>query len=139
MYVSGPNRLGQIAGTQAKRRRNGEGGTFTLDDEATAEAPRGASTGGARGIQGIDALLALQGVEDPLTGRKKAVRRGFEILDILDQLKLDLLAGRVAPDRLARLLAVVERQQDGSGDERLDGLLAEIELRARVELAKLGR
>lgn len=139
MYVTGPNRLSQVAGAKAKRRSADQGSAFTLDDEPTAETPRGTPTTATRGIQGIDALLALQGVEDPLTGRKKAVRRGFEILDILDQLKLDLLAGRIAPDRLARLLAVVERHQDSVGDDKLDGLLAEIELRARVELAKLGR
>lgn len=137
MYVSGPNRLGTVGAAQANRRKTSTG-VFSLDEE-TPDTPRNVATGAARGIQGIDALLALQGVEDATTGRRKAVRRGFEILDILEELKIDLLAGRVSPERLTRLLVVVERHQDGTGDDHLDALLAEIELRARVELAKLGR
>lgn len=138
MYVNGPSRLNAVGAAQAGRRKAGGGSLFTLEEEQ-AETQRSTATGATRGLQGIDALLALQGVEDPLTGRKRAVRRGFDILDILEQLKLDLLAGRVSPERLTRLLVVVERQQDATGDEKLDALLAEIELRARVELAKLGR
>jgi hypothetical protein len=34
---------------------------------------------------------------------------------------------------------MLEQRRDTSGDPRLDGIIAEIELRAAVELAKLGR
>jgi hypothetical protein len=87
---------------------------------------------------GIDALLALQAVEDPLFAKKKAIRRGNVLLDSLEQIKADLLLGQVSEGGLNQLMAVI-----GQARERnlpgLDGVLDDIELRARVELAKFGR
>ncbi len=87
---------------------------------------------------GIDALLALQAVDDPLFARKKALRRGTNLLDTLDDIKADLLAGRVSEGRLNALMALVSSARERALPE-LDGLLDDIELRAKVELAKFGR
>ena len=87
---------------------------------------------------GIDAILALQAVEGPLTGRKKAVRRGASLLDMLDEIKTDLLIGRISADRLDQLSVLVSQARERSLPG-LDGLLDDIELRVRVELAKFGR
>ena len=102
------------------------------------EAPPASATNESAAAEGIGALLALQVVGDPLSSRKRAVQDGRDILDGLDRIKVALLEGWVPVDRLERLAAIVAKRAS-SGDERLDQLLAEIELRARVELAKLGR
>jgi len=60
------------------------------------------------------------------------------MLDILDEIKLSLLMGQLPKAKLSRLLSVVERQNGTFNDPRLGEVLAEIELRARVELAKFG-
>ena len=60
------------------------------------------------------------------------------MLDILDDIKLALLAGQLPKSKLSRLLSVVERQQGIFSDPRLKDVLDQIELRARVELAKFG-
>ena len=90
------------------------------------------------GATGIDAILALQAVDEPLQGRKKAVRRGASLLDMLDGIKADLLVGQISADRLdqlANMLADIrERSVPG-----LDAVLDDIDLRVRVELAKFGR
>ena len=86
-------------------------------------------------LQSIDALLALQSVDDVLTGRRKAIKRGNDVLDTLEDLKLDLLAGTIAPNKLRRLLILVE-DSSRTGNDDLDNLLDDIELRAKVELAK---
>lgn len=86
----------------------------------------------------IGSLLALQMVDDALQSRKKAVRRGKTLLDTLDAIKTDLLVGRVDPERLDGLMGMVGDARD-RGDPELDGLLDDIELRVRVELAKFGR
>ena len=87
---------------------------------------------------GIDAILALQAVDEPLTGKKKALRRGASLLDMLDDIKADLLIGRISAERLdlmsAMLSEIRERSLPG-----LDAVLDDIELRVRVELAKFGR
>jgi hypothetical protein len=119
--------------TPSSARRAGPGG-FTISDGASAKSP--AQTGGLRAISSIDALIALQGVEDPTERRKRAVQKGRHALDILDGLKVGLLEGEVDPSTLGRLKSTVDGLKQGSGDSGLDAVLAEIELRVEVELAK---
>ena len=87
---------------------------------------------------GIEAILALQTVDEPLTGRKKALRRGASLLDMLDDIKTDLLIGRVSAERLDRMAAMLSEMRERS-EPGLDAVLDDIELRVRVELAKFGR
>lgn len=87
---------------------------------------------------GIDAILALQAVDEPLTGRRKAARRGASLLDILDEVRADLLIGRISADSLDRMTLVLAEARERSLPG-LDALLDDIELRVRVELAKYGR
>jgi hypothetical protein len=116
--------------------RAGGGSGFAIAEESEASPVANAEP--VVGATGIDALLALQAAEDPLLGRKKVLRRGTSLLDILETMKADLLGGQVSEGRLNQLMAVVtsarERAYPG-----LDELLDDIELRARVELAKFGR
>ena len=82
--------------------------------------------------------MALQAVEDPTLAKKKALRRGNALLDTLESIKADLLVGQVSEGRLNQLMVLI-----GQARERnlpgLDDVLDDIELRARVELAKFGR
>jgi len=86
---------------------------------------------------GVDALLALQAVGGPLEGRRRAVRRASQILDILDEVKLALLDGDLSLAQLDRLRRTVNEERGLTGDPKLEGVLDEIELRAAVEIAKL--
>ena len=103
--------------------------------EETAEAQRMA---GLDGVMTVSALLALQGVEDPLNRRKRAMGRASRLLDILDDLKVAMLDGRAAPSTLDNLARAVREQRESTDDPRLNDVLNEIETRAAVELAKLG-
>ncbi len=89
-------------------------------------------------MTGIDAILALQAVDGPLTARKRAARRGATLLDMLDEIRADLLIGRVEPERLDGLVSMLSEVRERSLPG-LDALLDDIELRVRVELAKFGR
>ena len=104
-----------------------------------SEPPQAQSAAVAlRTLGGIDALIALQGIEDPAERRRRAVKHGRRALDALDELKLGLLVGTLDQATLLRLKAVAADLKDGSGDDRLDQVLAEIDLRVAVELAKAG-
>jgi hypothetical protein len=127
---SGPN---GVAAGKMVRRAGSEG--FTLSEGEAASAPT--ATAGIRSIGGIDVLIALQGVEEPGERRRRAVGRGRTALDALDALKIGLLSGGLDAGMVARLKAVLSGLHDGSGDPMLDGVLAEIELRVEVELAKM--
>src|SRR5579883_1519974 len=134
MRVYGPNGTAVAAAPPAPRRA--VGGSFALSE---AEKPQSQSAAVAlRAIGGIDTLIALQGVDDPAERRRRAVRHGRRALDALDELKLGLLSGSLDQATLLRLKSVAADLKDGSGDERLDSVLAEIDLRVAVELAKAG-
>jgi Class II flagellar assembly regulator len=135
MRVNGPNGTALASAPATARRASGPGG-FTLSE---ANGPQTASSAvSLRTIGGIDALIALQGIEDPLERRRRAVKHGRRALDALDELKIALLAGTLESSALLRLKAVAADLKDGSGDEKLDQVLSEIELRVAVELAKAG-
>jgi len=134
MRIYGPS--GASIGTPAASSRRTSGSAFSLPDTSAAAETRTASA--PKSVANIDALLALQGVEDPAERRKKAVRRGRTALDVLDDLKLGLLAGTLDNATVQRLRSAATELKDSSGDPSLDQLLAEIELRVEVELAKVG-
>jgi hypothetical protein len=90
-------------------------------------------------VAGLDAMLALQGVEDPLSRRRKALRRGHKLLDTLDGLRLAVLDGTVSLGHLSRLSLLVAEAREDVDDPALESALAEIDVRAAVELAKLQR
>jgi class II flagellar assembly regulator FliX len=134
MRVYGPNGTALASAPLTARRT--EGGNFTVNEqEATPNSPAATTL---RSISTLDALIALQGVENPAERKKRAVAKGRNALDVLDTLKLGLLDGSVDQSTLARLKVASEGLTDASGDSGLDGVLGEIHLRVAVELAKAG-
>jgi hypothetical protein len=134
MRVSGPNGTA-LASTPAAARRSAGGGFSVAEGGATpAQSPAMA----LRTVGGIDALIALQGIEDPTERRRRAVKNGRRALDALDEVKLGLLSGTLDQATMLRLKSVAADLKEGSGDERLDAVVAEIDLRVAVELAKAG-
>jgi len=115
-----------------------EAGAGGFAKELSGEAPAGGSVSGAAAPSPVDGLLALQEVPDSLARHAKARRRGEALLEELDQLRLDLLTGSLPKARLERLVALATVQRDRIDDPRLAEIIEEIELRAAVELAKLG-
>jgi hypothetical protein len=89
-------------------------------------------------VAGVDALLAAQ--ESGEEGRRggKARLRAEAVLDRLDALRLALLQGNL-PVPLLEEIAALARARREDADPQLSEIIKEIELRARVELAKLGR
>ena len=135
MRIYGPN--GAATGLPSGAvRRSSQGGFSLSQTESPAETR---PTSAPKGIGNIDALLALQGVEDPLERRKRAVTRGRSALDVLDDLKLGLLSGSLDTSTMHRLRQAAADLKSNSGEPGLDQVLSEIELRVEVELAKAGQ
>ena len=135
MRIYGPN--GTTLGTPATSAKRTSSSSFTLPDPASAQEARPAAA--PKATANIDALLALQGVEDPVERRKRSVQRGKGALDILDDLKLRLLSGNLDAATMTRLRDAAANLKSSSGDPGLDAVLSEIELRVEVELAKAGQ
>ena len=136
------NRLSSF-GTPAARRsgRNGstESGGFAKALAVDGEAPPVSAVGGGASLAPVDALLALQEVSDDPGGRNRGRRHGEEMLNHLDGLHLGLLSGRMSLGALERLSIMVAAKRGQVDDPQLARILDEIEIRAAVELAKLGR
>ena len=136
MRIYGPN--GTTLGTPATSAKRTSSSGFTLPDPASAQETRAAAA--PKATANIDALMALQGVEeDPVERRKRSVRRGKGALDVLDDLKLGLLSGNLDASTMNRLRDAAANLKSSSGDPGLDTVLSEIELRVEVELAKAGK
>ncbi|MBB4301826.1 hypothetical protein GGD81_000843 [Rhodobium orientis] len=136
MYVNGPGRTNQVKTAKGGGGRRASGGGFSLSSSSgAAQAP---STAAGQSIQGIESILALQGVEDPTAERRRAVSHSHAMLDTLEELKIALFSGDISDSQLDRLSHMVERRIT-TDDPDLNGVLGEIELRVRVELAKRNR
>jgi class II flagellar assembly regulator FliX len=135
MRIYGPNATSFSAPASSARRTSSSG--FSLPDATETAETR--STAAPRAASNIDALLAMQGVEDPLERRKRSVKRGKTALDVLDDLKIGLLAGSLDTSTVNRLRNAAADLKSSSGDPGLDAVLSEIELRVEVELAKAGQ
>ncbi len=137
MRIYGPN--GTTLGTPAPSTRRTSSSGFALPED-TASTPESRALSSPKAAANIDALLALQGVaEDPVERRKRSVKRGQGALDVLDDLKIGLLSGNFNASTVGRLRDAAANLKSTSGDPGLDAVLAEIELRVEVELAKAGQ
>ena len=133
MRITGPN--ASAAAITAPAGTRAPAGTFTLTGGEATRAPT--TPAALRTIGGIDALIALQGLEDATERRRQAVRRGRVALDALDELKIGLLGGALSSATLNKLKSAAAFLKDGAGEAGLDSVLAEIELRVEVEIAKM--
>lgn len=133
MRIPGSNAPARVA--NASQTRRAPGGGFVVPE---SEGPRPTTPAASlRTIGGIDALMALQGEDDPSERRRRAVKRGRIALDALDELKIGVLSGMIGTSTLQRLKAATSELRDPTGDAGLDAVLGEIELRLEVEIAKL--
>lgn len=132
--IDGP---GSIRPTQNVRRTgkaNATGGAgFAKHLDESSE------TGSAHGVTGagaISGILGVQEVDDALHHASKGKMRAEDILDRLDDLRMELLTGAISRDKLLQLAHVVSTRRAEVTDPRLVEILDEIDLRAQVELAK---
>lgn len=132
MRIEGNTRISNVSGRSTTVSSSG---TFQIAQGAPAPESRPVAT--VAPTTSIDALLALQAAEDPRARRRKLIRRGNQLMDALDGLRTDLLAGKLSDGRLNQLMAVMSQARERA-EPGLDALIDDIELRARVELAKRG-
>lgn len=125
-----------IGAGSASQTRRASASSFSLPGRESATATQGSTVSNAGSL---DLLLAVQAEGDAQERKKRQARRGHDLLDGLDRLKAALLSGRVQITELERLKTTLSLRRETTDDPRLDDVLAHIELRAAVELAKLGR
>ena len=121
-----------------RRRKRSKGvseGGFASELAAGTEP---AARSGVGAVDVLDGVLAIQEVGDKGDDRRKARAHGELVLQRLEQIRLGLLAGRIPTHQLNELVRALRGRPPQFTDPRLGEILDEIELRASVELAKLG-
>ncbi len=114
--------------------RTATGTRFQLADagaQGTASLSRSAS------VAHIGSLIALQSATDEEQRTRRAIGQGRDLLGLLDDLKLALLSGGPLTGKAANIERTLAANEAYDGDPALKDLLDQIDLRARVELAKL--
>lgn len=140
MRIEGPGGIRHTTGVTSAARPKKAAGTSAasfadmVSTDSTTEGVTDVSP-----IIAIDQLLGLQEVDDPTTGRRQAQQRGFDILDKLDLLRLQILEGRISKDQLQNLARMVSARRASATDPKLIEILDDIDLRAQVEIAKFTR
>ncbi len=136
MRIDGTRGPNEVQRGRERGRSEAGGNVFRLDEGA--QASRSAMAGGVTSISGVDALLALQSL-DEVGPRAARLKHGNDVLDLLEDIKIGLLGGRIPTTKLEHLVESLGRRPGRDGEDGIERVLDEIELRARVELAKLGR
>lgn len=134
MRIESANRMSNVS-TRNAVGKYAPGQAFTMADvSAPARVARAAPLSQ---VTPLDAILAIQSVGDAMGGKRKAVKRGANLLDLLEGMKADLLVGEITPERLHALVGELSNFRDRT-EPGLDAILDDIELRVLVELAKMG-
>src|SRR5579872_4150565 len=120
MKVTGPGGIGSSSGAGPSRAASGGEGFRIAGPAPAAGAAQVASAGAVRGVMGVDALIALQDVGGPMERKRRAVRRASRILDVLDEIKVGLLAGELGTGDIDRLRRAIRDERALTEDPRLE-------------------
>jgi hypothetical protein len=135
LEINGRSRVETAAVRRADRAARSESKGFAADETAEGKASSGLTGSGP--LAAVQTILALQGIEDTTEQVRRGVSHGDELLRLLDEVRDGLLAGGIPRRTLSRMAHAIAKRRESFADEKLQTVLDEIELRARVELAKL--
>ncbi|MEO0411761.1 MAG: flagellar assembly protein FliX [Pseudomonadota bacterium] len=136
MRIQAPNKITPAAATSAKKRSTGSA-SFASSIESQSESTPTYQTQQAAPVTGLDSLLATQSV-DPDAERRASIQTANDVLGALEQLRRGILLGAISVDRLRMLSASLGERLALTTDPKLQDIMTDIVLRARVELAKAG-
>lgn len=139
------SKLGSAKATATSARKKkpaasaGTGFADELRETASPSAPSAPVESTAMG--GVDSILAVQEVPDATDDRSRGRTRqyGDDILERLEAIRRDLLIGATSKEKLVELAHRLRSERGSCTDSHLNEIIDEIELRAKVEIAKLTR
>lgn len=136
MKISGPGRVSTPASKKTKGKSKAGSAGFS-EQLSKTDAPASAAVFGTASVTAVDALLGLQEVPDATSGRSRGIQQASMMLDQLEEIRRGLLLGSIPASKLKALAEGITEKREDFQDPELAGILDDIELRARVELAKL--
>ncbi len=137
MKIEGPSKTQKSSKTDKAKNAGKADGTFGAMVAGAAKETSG--TAASQSIAKVDALLAVQGAEDPTerAARRRMRERGDQVLRQLDHLRLGVLTGNLNIGQVIDIADVVASHREKITDPELTSVLDEIDLRAQIEIAKM--
>jgi len=133
----------KAAPSTARKKKSSEAGDSEFAHElfGAAETSAPAAPVEAHAVGTVESILAVQEVPDAPEERSRGLARqyGDDLLDRLESLRRDILVGAISKEKLVSLAHALRAQRGQTDDPRLKKIIDEIELRAKVEIAKLTR
>ena len=129
-----PTRRTSVSNVKRSGGSKGASGEFARLLSASSETE---AVSGPVATAPLDSLLALQEVGDQGGGGNARARHRAELmLERLEEIRTGLLLGAIPRSQLQDLARVAQETRETFVDPALGDLLDDIELRAKVELAK---
>jgi hypothetical protein len=116
------------------RRTTRSGKSFSLGGSSSAAESESTEQTGF--LQPLSSFVITQDEDLPL--EQKRQQQGRSLLNTLKNLQRDLMLDRPSPQTLSSLKQQLEADLSVPNNPQLQDLLQQIELRARVEIAKYG-
>ncbi len=135
------DQFGNISEAAPAKKRPGvaRSGVFSslLSLAESDESSQVGKAGNVVATSDISSIIALQEISEEEVRRKKAIKRGDAMLDSLEQLRRGLLTGTIPTHMLHDINKQLAADKETTTDPHLLAIIADIELRTAVELAKL--
>ena len=106
--------------------------TAILDGEIKTERPVANVK-----VAALDAIVPVESAALENSDKNSAKSRATFILDRLEDIRQGLLLGVISQSGLRELARAIKETREGSLDPKMSDILDDIELRAKIELAKL--
>lgn len=136
MKIEGLSRTTPVS--KSKSKKSSDGGAFASSLNSNEDSSGAEAITQSTQLNSVDALLSLQSVDDATQRRSQGLERGRAVLDALEDIRRGLLLGVIPVQKLKTILKTIDKERENFADPRLEQVIDEIELRGRVELAKLG-
>ena len=119
-----------VSNAKKTKKSTGASSSFSIEGETSSVG----SAAPVFALSASDALEALQGVN--YEDSTQDLERGHKVLNLLDSLRKDILFGQVSLSQLREVETLIGQHRGKNLDPQLQNILDEVDLRAKVEIAK---
>ncbi|MCW9034129.1 MAG: flagellar assembly protein FliX [Rhodospirillales bacterium] len=130
-----------VSDSKKAKKKPGSGSEFSSHLAEVTEPTDSGTVSGTSPISAVDPILSVEATPDATAHKSRTLlyQRGNDILDRLDEIRMQVLGGKLSKERLMNLAQMLRSQRAKVNDPTLISIIDEIELRAEVEIAKYTR
>ena len=136
MKIKGTDRVTASGIKRTKGKKSADKAAFGKALSADEVQTSGAMSGTAP-LTSVNSLLSLQEMPSATEGKSRTIQRAEGLIEHLEAIRHGLLLGQISKKRLNDIIKALAVQREKNLDSGLVEIINDIELRAKVELAKL--